>query len=70
MHERLPADLVEPFLSKACENGELVWPIVSRCFDDKLYVGMGVRFAICNESAPLQTISSALTMVRRNAASP
>ena len=63
MHERLPADLVEPFLSKACETGEPVWPIVSRCFDDELYVSMGVTLAICNESAPLQTVSSALAKV-------
>ena len=63
MHERLPADLVEPFLSNACETGEPVWPIVSRCFDDELYVGMAVRFAICNESTPLQTVSSALAKV-------
>lgn len=63
LHERLPADLVEPFLSKAYETGEPVWPIVSGCFDDELYVGMGVRFAICNESAPLQTVCSALTKV-------
>ena len=63
MNERLPADLVEPFLFKAYETGEPVWPIVSRCFDDELYVGMGVKFAICNESAPLQTVSSALAKV-------
>ena len=63
MHERLPADLVEPFLSKAYETGEPVWTIVSDCFDDELYVVMGVMLAISSESAPLQTVLSALSKV-------
>ena len=54
------ADLVEPFLHKTVETGGDVWPIVSDCFDDELYVAMAVHLAICHEHAPLEMVTSAL----------
>ena len=63
MRERLPGDLVEPFLRKAVETERDVWPIVSNCLNDELYVVLGVMIAVCHEHAPLEVISSALAKV-------
>ena len=60
MHERLPADLVKPFLRKAIETDRSVWLTVSDCLDKELYVGMGVELVICDENAPREMVLSAL----------
>ena len=60
MDERLPADLVEPFLRKTVETGGTVWPIISDSFNDHLYLAMAVQLSICLENAPLEIVASAL----------
>ena len=60
MDERLPADLVEPFLRKTVETGGTVWPIISNCFNNHLYLAMAVQLSICLENAPLELVTSAL----------
>ena len=60
MDERLPADLVEPFLCKTVETGGDVWSIVSHCFNDDLYLAMAIQYAICQEHAPLKVVTSAI----------
>ena len=63
LRERLPADLVEPFLRETAETDATVWPIVSNCFDDDLYVAMAVHIAICHEHAPPKIVASALAKI-------
>lgn len=63
LRERLPADLVEPFLRKTVDSGEPAWPTVSDCFDDELYVAMAVHIAICHEHAPPGIVASALAKI-------
>ena len=60
MGERLPADLVEPFLRNAVEGDRFAWSIVSECLEDTLYVVIGIRLAICHDCAPGEIVSLAL----------
>lgn len=60
MDARLPADLVEPFLHKTVETGVVVWPIISDCLNDELYLPMAIRIAIFLEHAPPEIVTSAL----------
>ena len=63
MRERLPADLVEPFLREAVDRDRSTWSIVSDCLDDSLYVVVGTKLAICHDFAPPELVSSALGRV-------
>lgn len=63
MDERLPADLVEPFLRKTVETSGVVWPMIADCFNDDLYLAMAIHFAICQDHAPPEIITSALAKV-------
>ena len=63
LDERLPADLVEPFLLKTAEIGGVVWPIVADCLNDDLYLAMAIQLAICQEHAPPEMITAALAKV-------
>lgn len=63
IRERLSADLVEWFAGEALRRDRSAWSIVSECFHDALYVGMGVRLAICRDTAPRELVRSALTKV-------
>ena len=63
MRERLPADLVNPLIRKAVETDRCIGPIVAKCLKDQLYVGTGVEFALCNEYAPSELVSLALSKV-------
>ena len=63
IQERLPADLVDPCLRESVKTGKDVWPIVSDCFDDELYVAMAVQLTIGHEHAPPEMVTSALAKV-------
>ena len=63
MRERLPADLVEPFLREAVGGDPLTWSVVSDCLEDNLYVAIGIQLAICHEFTPSEVVSSALQRV-------
>ncbi len=60
MRERLPADLVEPFLHAAVEDDSSAWSIVSDCLTDSLYVGIGSQLAYCHSSTPSEIVSIAM----------
>ena len=63
MRDRLPADLVYPFLGQAVDSDRVAWSIVSDCLEDNLYVVIGIQLAICHEFAPPETVSLALQRV-------
>ena len=63
IRERLPADLVSPFLQESAKTGVDVWPAVTDCFDDDLYVAMAVQFTIGQAHAPTEIVTSALARV-------
>ena len=63
MRERLPADLVDPFLRGAVDHDRSAWSIVSDSLDDSLYVAIGTQLVICHKSAPLELVSAALKKV-------
>ncbi len=60
IRERLPADLVEPFLRSAVDRDQCTWSIVSECLGDSLYVVIGIHLAICHDCAPRKVVSLAL----------
>ena len=63
MRERLPADLVEPFLREAVGGDPSTWSIVSDCLEDDLYVVIGIQLSIGHEFTPSEVVSSALQRV-------
>ena len=60
MRERLPADLVDPFLNAAVAADSSAWSIVSDCLEDGLYVGIGSQLAFCHTSAPSEIVLLAI----------
>ena len=63
MRERLPPDLVNPIIRKAVETDRSIGSIVSTCLNDQQYTGIGIELAICNEHAPAELVSLALSKV-------
>lgn len=63
MRERLPVDLVEPFIRIAVGRDRSTWSIVFDCLEDSLYVVVGIKLAICHEFAPSDVVSSALERI-------
>ena len=64
IRERLPADLATPLLQESAKTGVDVWPIVSDCLDDDLYVAMAIHFAFGQAHTPTEIVTSALAKVR------
>ena len=60
MRERLPSDLVKPFLRNAVDDDRNTWSIVSECLEDSLYVVIGIELAICQDCAPGEIVSLGL----------
>ena len=63
VRERLPADLVDPFLRAAVDSDLQAWSVVSDCLDDSLYVAIGAQLAVCHKLAPSELVSSALEKI-------
>lgn len=64
MTQRLPADLVDPFIRCAIEGKQTSWSIVEDCLKDETYKYVGVAAAIAHSSAPPQVISTAVARAK------
>ena len=64
MDENLPADLVEPFLTKAISADSSAWSIVSDCLEHNLYIGIGSQLAFCHSSAPAAVVEAAMDIAQ------
>ena len=60
MHNRLPADLVQPFLRRAVREPVCDWAIVSDCLEDPLYSSVGIRLAISQDRVPARVNAAAI----------
>ena len=60
MAQRLPADLVDPFIRCAIAGTQTSWSIVEDCLNNETYKYVGVTAAIAHPGAPPEVISAAV----------